>query len=111
METKMKWSALMRNVIPPITDPLGQYWEQPSREEILIDDDYALMNSQTLSRLHDYSTTDPTGVYEGKMWRGREVIRQGQKLCFSDRWILRWFGLSDDPGKVSYNQRIILIVE
>jgi hypothetical protein len=39
------------------------------------------MNEATLSALSNYQFSDPTGVYEGKMWR------RGRTLC--------WFS----PGK------------
>ena len=68
------------------------------------------MTDKTFLRLHNYSTTDPTGVYEGKMWRSQEIVRDGDRLIFSDRWLLRWFGFSGDPAKCSYNQRLILLV-
>lgn len=88
--------------IPPMTHPLGRYWDQPSREEILIDEKHALMQIDTFSKLHEYSSSIPSGVYEGKMWRAWDP-----KLRM---WVLRWFGESEKPGYVSNNQRTILFV-
>lgn len=103
---------LEKNRIPPITASLGrsQSQHQPSPDEITIDDTHALMSPDTFVRLSNYSTSDPTGVYEGKMWRAQEVVSTAEALRFSDRWLLRWFGYSEDPNKCSYNQRLILIV-
>jgi hypothetical protein len=55
--------------IPPITDPMGKYWNQPNRFEIEIDDKSALMSQKTFSQIPDYTHSQPTGVYPGKMWR------------------------------------------
>lgn len=84
-----------------MTDPLGKYWDQPSRDNIVIDDDYAVMDKKTLEALYDYSRSMPTGVYPGKMWKA--VMPNGKVL-------LRWYGESDDPTMCSNNQREILLV-
>ena len=91
-----------------MTDPMGLHWHQPAREEILIDDTHAAMRRGTLNRLADYSCTNPTGVYPGKMWRcRRDYYDEGKG------WILKWFGIDpNEPDKFcSNNSRIILIVE
>lgn len=88
------------NIVPPMTDPLGRHWEQPNRDEILIDDTHAVMTEATLNKLHNYSASTPSGVYHGKMWRGE---------C-DGSWFLRWWGQSDKPDMCSGNQRPILIV-
>ena len=59
----------MKNVIPTMTHPLSKYWDQPDKSDILIDDNNALMTHKTMKKLYNYSTSVPTGVYEGKMWR------------------------------------------
>lgn len=87
------------NVIPAMTDPLGKYWEQPSADRILIDDDYAVMDKTTLRQLPEYSSTNPSGVYPGKMWRAET----------RGIWWLRWYGESDNPAMCSNNQREILL--
>ena len=38
-------------IIPPITDPLGQSWKQPHRRFIELDDTHALMSEQTFKAL------------------------------------------------------------
>ncbi len=86
--------------IPPMTDPLSKYWDQPSRSDILVDKDHAAMSKDTLFGLYEYSASQPTGVYEGKMWR-----RKGD-----DTWWLCWYGHDDAPGFVSNNYREILVV-
>ena len=58
----------MLQEIPPITDPAGQFWRQPSRSEILVDEGFALMARKTFLQLQPYDWTIPSGVYIGKMW-------------------------------------------
>lgn len=86
-------------VIPPITDPLGQHWRQPHRRDIELDDTHALMSKQTFKGLPEYSCTIPSGKYEGKMWR----MNRGGK------WYLAWYGPDHDLGYLSIEYREILI--
>lgn len=94
-------------VIPPITDPLGRSWRQPPLERILLDDSHAVMDTATFQALLEYSTTLPTGVYPGKMWRAQGFDARTRRWTGS--WFLRWFGECDDPAKCSNNQREILL--
>lgn len=89
-------------MIPPMTDPLGRHWRQPSPQEILVDDEHAVMSRSTYDELLEYSTTIPSGVYPGKMW----------KAVYGDRAFLRWFGIVDGRTDVcSNNQRLILLCD
>lgn len=72
--------------IPPMTDPLGRHWSQPSRHEILDvndDSDSVTMSRTAFLQLKDYSHSIPTGVYIGKMWRCK--ARPGWRLKWYDR--------------------------
>lgn len=89
------------NVIPLMTHPLGKYWEQPSLDKILIDDEYAVMTIETLKEIHDYSHSIPSGIYEGKIWRGSDDKKE---------WYLNWWGFGSSPEKVTHNVRKILIL-
>lgn len=91
-------------VIPPITDEMGKYWDQPNLEGILIDDKNALMSDSDFWALSDYSSTFPSGVYDGKMWKRRLNYYDESK-----GWNLCWYGPSEDPNKCSINHRRILI--
>lgn len=82
-------------IIPPITDPLGQSWRQPHRRFIELDDTHALMSEQTFKALKEYSTTIPTGIYDGKMWKG---FANGE-------WYLVWFAPDEAPDKVRIEKR------
>lgn len=96
------------NEVPPITDPLGKHWQQPKRENILVDNTHALMSKADFEKLLDYSLSQPSGVYEGKMWKCQ---RLGPRYEPTGQWILRWFGVSDKPGYVSNHGRDILIYD
>lgn len=107
---EQKWAAAEAknpNVIPPMTDPLGKYWDQPEREEILIDADVALMERSTFDKLHDYTRSHPTGCYPGKMWRAQYGVN-GRPGTY---WFLCWFGFSSKGEKFcSNNYREIVIL-
>lgn len=90
-----------RIVIPPITDPLGRYWKQPKVSDIEIDNNHALMEEETLDQLMEYSCSQPTGVYVGKMWKSK---------TYDGRWILRWFGYGESEDYCSNRSRSILVV-
>lgn len=81
------------HIIPPITEPMGRHWDQPSRFDIEIDATHALMSKSAFDKLHDYSCSTPTGVYPGKMWKCHWGIYVPEaRRSFEPYWILRWFG-------------------
>lgn len=85
--------------IPKITDPLGRHWEQPACEEIQIDQLHALMSERSFAALHDYTGSQPSGVYSGKMWKAK----------YGNLWFLCWFGKPSSPESVWTFCREILI--
>lgn len=94
--------------IPPMTDPMGQYWDQPSRFEIEIDETHAMMTRETFDKLRNYSHSQPTGVYPGKMWKWHCPVH-----CNEPRAWLKWFGesfIKDGREFCSSGARQILIV-
>jgi hypothetical protein len=90
---KAKWDP---NEIPPMTHPLSSAWHQPKRSEILIDDTHAIMSQETFNKLLNYAHSQPSAVYEGKMYRKDDY--------------LHWWGYSDKPDMCCGNVRKILIV-
>lgn len=86
-------------MIPKMTHPLSSAWDQPNPEDVLIDKTHALMSENDFNDLLDYSHSQPSGVYVGKMWKSK--VR--------DNWILCWFGPHTDPNMCSGNNREILI--
>lgn len=88
-------------IIPDMIHPLGKYWQQPNKDNIVIDDRNALMGKDSLDELHEYSMSIPTGVYAGKMWKAKVL----------NKWILRWFGSENDKGLLPILSREILISE
>jgi len=90
------------NGIPAMTHALGKYWDQPPLERILVDGTHAVMDARTFDQLSEYSTTMPSGVYPGKMW----------KALSCGRWMLRWYGIVEgNPNVCSNNQVEILRCE
>lgn len=100
------------HIIPSITDPMGKYWDGPSRFDIEIDDSHALMSETTFKKLGEYSCSTPTGVYPGKMWKCHwGIYIPVEKRTFEPYWILRWFGEWCDSSKrdVLNHWRVIII--
>lgn len=93
------------NEVPPITHELGKHWEQPPTTDIIIDDNFCVMDEKTFNKLATYNTSKPTGIYEGKMWKRYANYPPPLR----PRWYLCWYGFSDKPGMCSNNQREILI--
>jgi hypothetical protein len=114
----------MKNVIPVITHESGRYWEQPDRSSLLVDDTHALMDKAAFEKLHDYSTSFPSGVYDGKMWKrwdpiykamwdGEGMHRKRYLVLTKEEertWYLCWYGPSENPNQCSVNYRKIILV-
>ena len=94
--------------LPQMTHPLSGYWSQPSADQMAVYDDIAIMDRSALALLSEYSTSIPTGVYEGKMWKSR----QGHNTPGGPvgPWYLYWYGPSKDPDKCSINSRPIRLI-
>lgn len=109
------WTQIPK--MDPVKDPLSKYWDQPSTEGILIDDKYALMSKKTYDELKDCSESQPTGVYPGKMWKGKQYwpVTQPNKQViwrWTGRYELRWFGFSEKGENFcSNNSREILLID
>jgi hypothetical protein len=102
-----------QEIIPLMTHELSSAWNQPDRSEIALDDKYALMTRRTFDQLNEYSASNPTGAYEGKMWKRHDgkfdyifLVRGGMP-----EWLLCWYGRSEKPGYVSNNSRKIILVD
>jgi hypothetical protein len=126
-----------REPIPKMTHPLSKHWEQPDRREIEIDATHAMMSQKAFEALHEYSCSQPSGVYEGKMWRRHHYVFnvRGKTYYFyqsklmeepvhgcaldqmiehmpvADEWLLCWFDKSEKgPDYCATRTRKILIV-
>lgn len=94
-----------------MTHPLSAYWDQPAREQILVDQTAAVMNRKTFDALAEYSTSLPTGVYEGKMWKRDQPSRMMTDGEIVHNWFLVWYDKSPDPEKCMIKQAIIFIID
>jgi hypothetical protein len=97
------------NTIPPITDPMGKYWDQPNPANFLLDDKHVLMSGEDFKKLSEYSCSMPSGVYPGKMWKHNNYAYRRGPNGETQQWFLRWFGLCNDPKFCSNHAREILI--
>lgn len=88
----------MKNKIPNITDPMGKSWKQPNNNDILIDDKNAILTEAQIYDLHTYSTSLPTGVYVGKMWK---------RIDADGMWLV-WYGEGKNKDSCSINYRLVL---
>ncbi len=84
--------------IPEMTHPLSKGWDQPSTKLIEFTKDSAVMSKRTLDSLLEYSNTNPSGVYAGKMWKLAQLIRLKNSLRVRRRWYLCWYEDSKEPG-------------
>lgn len=95
-------------MIPPITDPLGSHWQQPSRDQILLDDTHALMTEHIFTQLLEYSGSYPSGVYEGKMWRRHDGLHDRQCPPDRRRWMLCWYANLDEKRcKIEFREVLL----
>lgn len=90
-------------MIPKITDPLGKHWIQPNADNMLFDNTHVVMSEKDFNLLEEYSCSNPSGVYQGKMW-----------VCRSKEYgdFLRWYEKDPvDSTVMAINQRSILVVK
>lgn len=99
-------------MIPAMTHPLSRHWDQPPAERVLVDDTHALMSPETFAALAEYSTSMPSGVYEGKMWKRRDgAFEYAQRRRQEPpEWLLCWYGPGEAPETCSVEWRRILVV-
>ena len=101
----------MKNIIPEMTNPLGQHWKQPDRNKIAIDDHHALLTKADFAMLPEYSGSIPSGVYPGKMWKRLDGLFNSAVDPRDHRWLFCWFGIGIDKGRCSINFRPVLIAD
>jgi hypothetical protein len=87
--TKYIKEQIVMHPIPLMTHPLSIYWKQPDRKSIEIDGEYALMNEESFKLLPEYSSTLPSGIYDGKMWKCNSKV---------EGWLLGWYATCEDPN-------------
>lgn len=90
-------------IIPRMVHPLGKHWQQPLADLISLQDDVATMDKNVFGALAEYSTSYPSGVYVGKMWK-RRSNEPGV-------WYLCWYGEHPEPDTCSIQARKIEIHE
>lgn len=89
-------------MIPEMTDPMGQYWDQPADiRQAPMDDQHVLLTRHQVDQLDEYSSSYPSGKYYGKCWK--RTNSGTQWLC--------WYQPHAKPGQIGIGSRTILIAE
>jgi hypothetical protein len=104
--------VLANHPIPEMTDPLGTSWHQPSREAITVDDVTATMSQATFDALAEYSASQPSGVYPGKMWKRHDGVHDREFIACGGQpvWVLCWYDFIDrDPEYCGTKWRRIIV--
>ncbi len=87
------------NSIPPMTDPLSRYWDQPfDIRQALMDDTHVLLSSAQVAQLKNYSSSYPSGTYDGKCWKREQT----------NGWVLCWYHPHSKPNTIGIGSRLIL---
>jgi len=90
------------NTIPAMTDPLGRHWRQPYNiRQAPMDDTHVLLTPAQVNELMEYSSTYPSGTYDGKCWKAEQ----------DNELYLCWYHPSPNPGKIGIDYRLILEVK
>lgn len=103
---EMQKVVLDENVIPPMTHPWGQVWKQPDTRNLVLDDKSVVMCKRDFDMLSDYTCSEPTGKYNGKMWKAQYGPRNAPK------WYLCWCHDENTVSQEIYiSYREILIID
>jgi hypothetical protein len=99
-------------MIPVMDHPLSRRWEQPSLDDILLDETHALMTQATFDALREYSCSQPTGVYPGKMWKRHNGLYDPRCRPADRHWLLCWYDVSEKgPEYCSTKFRRIIVID
>lgn len=90
--------------VPPMTDPLGRHWDQPDPKSIRYGQRFCHMSTKAFKALPEYSSTTPTGIYDGKMWKHHNFRTDGS-------WHLCWYAPHADPKFIAIKSRRICLTD
>jgi hypothetical protein len=94
------FKTALLNDIPAMTDPLGRHWDMPpNMREVVMDDTHVWLTKAQVRALPEYSSSYPSGTYDGKCW-----MRDG-----GDQQWLCWYYPSPKPKTINIGSRIIVI--
>lgn len=90
------------NDIPEMTDPLGRHWRMPAgMRHVLMDKTHARLTARQLRDLPEYSSSYPSGTYDGKCW----------KRINGDAAFLCWYHPCAEAGMIGIGSRLIVEVD
>ena len=104
----------LRHPIPMITSPSGEGWHQPDRTKItIVDDKTAQMTTRTFQALAEYSSSMPSGVYAGKIWRRHDGAHDYNFTMKGGvpTWMVCWYSDSEKPEHCTINMRLIELTD
>ena len=82
----------------------------PNRHDIgfFKDKDFCYMEQSTFNKLLEYSTSTPSGVWVGKMWKCD--ANGWDRMNEVKDWYLRWYGESPDDSNMCrmFDKKIII---
>ena len=96
------------------TEALIEYTKTPARALVEIDATHALMSKATFMMLSDYSASQPSGVYPGKMWRRHNGIYDRVFIASGGKpeWMLCWYDESErGPDWCTTKMRKVLLTD
>ncbi len=97
--------------IPQLVDPMGRYYRQPHRNEIdFRKGGVAWMKLHTFNLLPEYSSTLPSGVYAGKMWKRHDGVHHLRSKA-KPEWLLCWYADIEGTDRCSVEYRPIKLFD
>lgn len=108
-----KFFAFGENQIPVMWHRYGEVWRQPKREDIKLNGAFACMSEGTFRQLREYSASNPTGVYEGKMWKRHDGAFDQEFLAGGGKpvWLLCWYTYGEKPDTCQTSMRKIRLMD
>jgi hypothetical protein len=91
---KVKWAPKGDSLIPLMnatTDPMSKNWNQTSPSLFFVGREYIFITKAVFDQMPEYSCSDPTGVYPGKMWVSCPEMYNHMYPTPLRGWFLCWF--------------------
>ncbi len=90
-----EWPVLPNVYIPALEAEEAKHCpKQPHPAHVLTNATHAVLRQADFDGLSDYSATNPTGVYPGKMWKRHDGIYDAEFRASGGQpeWLLCWYG-------------------
>jgi len=95
----------MTNAIPAMTDPMGQYWDQPKDiRQAEMDETHVILTPEQIKGLCNYDRSLPSGTYSGKCWLRTNEQEEGPPLT----WLV-WYGEIDGDDILIHRREVLVL--